>query len=69
MATPQGGGRGGGGGHLPQMPHPGSAIDVQWIWVSETDLVCETFGVCSPYYALSILGSIADRTTVRNSLS
>ena len=30
-------------------------------------LVCETFGVWSPY-ALSILGSIADRTTVRNSL-
>ena len=30
-------------------------------------LVCETFGVWSPY-ALSILGSIADRTTVRNGL-
>ena len=30
-------------------------------------LVCETFSVWSPY-ALSILGSIADRTTVRNSL-
>ena len=30
-------------------------------------LVCETFGVWSPY-ALSILRSIADRTTVRNGL-
>ena len=30
-------------------------------------LVCETFGVWSPY-ALSVLGSIADRTTVRNGL-
>ena len=30
-------------------------------------LVCETFGVWSPY-TLSILGSIADRTTVRNDL-
>ena len=30
-------------------------------------LVCETFGVWSPY-ALSILESIADRTTVRNGL-
>ena len=30
-------------------------------------LVCETFGVWSPY-TLSILGSIADRTTVRNGL-
>ena len=30
-------------------------------------LVCETFGVWSPY-ALSILGSIADRTIVRNGL-
>ena len=29
--------------------------------------VCETFGVWSPY-ALSILGCIADRTTVRNGL-
>ena len=26
MATPQGEVRGGGGGNLPQMPHPGSAI-------------------------------------------
>ena len=31
-------------------------------------LVCETFGVWTPY-ALSILNSIADRTTVRNGLS
>ena len=30
-------------------------------------LVCETFGFWSSY-ALSILGSIADRTTVRNGL-
>ena len=39
------------------------------VFVCETFgvFVCETFSVWSPY-ALSILGSIADRTTVRNGL-